>query len=115
MSDNFTHLRRAAEMFFAVEGKRCRVYGSKAARWWAVEGVEIRLKKAKRKCGYGFGCVRLYIKFKEDLKMKYYTVEIQNIRFGDIRRVTIKANSAEEAYDEAIVFCGERIIAVWRL
>lgn len=45
MSDNFTHLRRAAEMFFAVEGKRCRVYGSKAARWWAVEGVEMRSKR----------------------------------------------------------------------
>lgn len=47
--------------------------------------------------------------------MKYYTVEIQNIRFGDIRRVTVKAPSESAAYDKAIVFCGERIIAVWRL
>ena len=47
--------------------------------------------------------------------MNYYTVEIQNIRFGDIRRVTIKASSAEEAYDDTIVFCGEKIIAIWRI
>ena len=47
--------------------------------------------------------------------MNYYTVEIQNIRFGDVRRETVKASSAEEAYDYAIVFCGERIIAVWRI
>ncbi len=34
----------AAEVFSAVEGERCRVYGSKAARWWAAEGVEIHPK-----------------------------------------------------------------------
>ncbi|MBR2305246.1 MAG: hypothetical protein IJ871_08975, partial [Ruminococcus sp.] len=99
----------------AVEGKRCRVYGSKAARWWAVEGAEMRPKRQNETADAVKSCVRLYIKFKEDLKMKYYTVEIQNIRFGDIRRVTVKASSAEEAYDDAVVFCGERIIAVWRL
>lgn len=45
----------------------------------------------------------------------YYTVEIVNIRFGDRRRVTVKAGSEAEAYDNAIVFCGERIAAVWRM
>ena len=60
LSDNFTHLRRAA--LIAVEGKRCRVYGSKAARWWAVEGVEMRSKRQNETADAVKSCVRLYIK-----------------------------------------------------
>lgn len=45
-------------MFFAVEGKRCRVYGSKAARWWAAEGVEMRSKGQNETADAVKSCVR---------------------------------------------------------
>lgn len=45
----------------------------------------------------------------------YYIVEIEKYRFGERRRVTVKAVSAEEATKNAVVSCGERIVAVWRL
>ena len=54
-------------------------------------------------------------KKQEDLKMNYYTIEIESIRFGDIRRITVLADSSEKACDEAVVHCGERIVAVWRM
>lgn len=47
--------------------------------------------------------------------MFYFTVEIANVRFGDIRRETVMAASEYEAVDEVRVCCNERIIAVWRL
>ena len=45
----------------------------------------------------------------------YYTIEIANIRFGNVRRVTISAASKEKAIKEAVVGIGERITAVWEL
>lgn len=45
----------------------------------------------------------------------YYTIEIENIGFGDVRRVTIKANSKEQAISQAVIDIGERIIAAWQL
>lgn len=45
----------------------------------------------------------------------YYTIEIENIGFGDVRRVTIKANSKEQAIAQAIVDTDERIVAAWQL
>jgi len=48
----------AAEVFSAVEGERCRVYGSKAARWWAAEGVEIHPKRQNETADAVKSCVR---------------------------------------------------------
>jgi|GEM_PF-1648120 hypothetical protein len=45
----------------------------------------------------------------------YYTIEITNIRFGNIRRVTILAESKEKAINSTVVAIGERIAAVWEL
>ena len=45
---------------------------------------------------------------------RYYTIEIRKIKFGEIRRTTVKAKSASEACEKAAVFSGERIVAVWR-
>ena len=45
----------------------------------------------------------------------YYTIEIVNVRFGERRLATVKACSAEEAYKNAVVFCGESIAAVRRV
>lgn len=45
----------------------------------------------------------------------YYTIEIANIRFGNVRRVTISASSREKAMKEAVVGIGERITTVWEL
>lgn len=45
----------------------------------------------------------------------YYIVEIEKYRFGEKRRVTVKAGSEAEAIKNAVVSCGERIVAVWRL
>ena len=47
--------------YSAVEGKRCRVYGSKAARWWAVEGAEMCPKRQNENADAVKSCVRLYI------------------------------------------------------
>lgn len=41
----------------------------------------------------------------------YYTIEIANIRFGSIRRVTVKADTRAEAIDQTVVNIGERIVA----
>ncbi|MCR5540680.1 MAG: hypothetical protein K6F71_07670 [Ruminococcus sp.] len=45
----------------------------------------------------------------------YYTIEITNIRFGNIRRVTILAESKEKAINSTVIAIGERIAAVWKL
>lgn len=45
----------------------------------------------------------------------YYTVEIENKRSGSLRRVTIKARTAEEAASFTIISKDERIIAAFRV
>ena len=45
----------------------------------------------------------------------YYTVEIENKHSGSLRRVTIKARTAEEAASFTIISKNERIIAAFRL
>ena len=45
----------------------------------------------------------------------YYTVEIKNKRSGSLRRVTIKARTAEEAASFTIISKDERIIAAFRV
>ncbi|MBP5268301.1 MAG: hypothetical protein J6Z29_06985 [Ruminococcus sp.] len=44
----------------------------------------------------------------------YYTVEIENKHSGSLRRVTIKARTAEEAASFTIISKDERIIAAFR-
>ncbi|MBR1383798.1 MAG: hypothetical protein IJ555_08325 [Ruminococcus sp.] len=45
----------------------------------------------------------------------YYTIEIANIRFGSIRRVTVKAETRAEAIKQTVVNVGERIVAAWEV
>ncbi|MBR1385056.1 MAG: hypothetical protein IJ555_14805 [Ruminococcus sp.] len=45
----------------------------------------------------------------------YYTIEIMNIRFGNVRYVTVSASSRQQAVKQAIVGIGERIVAAWEL
>lgn len=45
----------------------------------------------------------------------YYTVEIENKHSGSLRRVTIKARTAEEAASFTIISKDERIITAFRL
>lgn len=45
----------------------------------------------------------------------YYTIEIANIRFGSVRRITVLAASKEKAMDQAFLGIGERIVAAWEL
>ena len=45
----------------------------------------------------------------------FYTVEIANMRFGDIRRVTVRAESKQKALRQVILGVGERITAAWEL
>ena len=45
----------------------------------------------------------------------YYTIEIANIRFGNVRRVTVSASSRQQAMKQAVVGIGERIVAAWEL
>lgn len=47
--------------------------------------------------------------------MKYYTIEIANIRFGNIRRVTVIAKSREQALRQTVINTGERIAADWEV
>ncbi|WP_295157838.1 hypothetical protein [uncultured Ruminococcus sp.] len=47
--------------------------------------------------------------------MKYYTIEIANIRFGNVRRMTIIAESREKALKLAVIHIGERIVAAWEV
>lgn len=46
---------------------------------------------------------------------KFYTVEIVNMRFGNIRRVTVRAETKQKALSQVILGIGERIIAAWEL
>ena len=45
----------------------------------------------------------------------YYTIEIADIRFGDTRRITVRATSKQKAMAQAFVGIGEHIVAAWEL
>lgn len=45
----------------------------------------------------------------------YYTIEIADIRFGSIRRMTVLAETKEKALEQVVVNIGERIASAWRV